>query len=106
MYREGVGLKKMPNGRVLALPGVNEASAIDASLPGLVLYVADAAKATVDVLKLSDSRSRQGLIPDVHILKLSQVGRMQVFNILSLEMAYQACCPIRRILSQRWLLTG
>lgn len=72
MYREGVGLKKMPNGRVLALPGVNEASAIDASLPGLVLYVADAAKATVDVLKLSDSRSRQGLIPDVHILKLSQ----------------------------------
>ncbi|XP_055081616.1 low-density lipoprotein receptor-related protein 2-like [Periophthalmus magnuspinnatus] len=72
MYSEGVGLRKIPNGRVLALPGIGEASSMDVSLPGLTLYVADAVLATVNKLKLSDSRSGQSLLADGQILKLSQ----------------------------------
>ncbi len=60
MRQDGVALKKMPNSRVLALPGVTEASGLDVSIQGLSLYVADAKQGTVDVLKLSSSRSRQG----------------------------------------------
>ncbi|XP_054468644.1 low-density lipoprotein receptor-related protein 2-like [Anoplopoma fimbria] len=70
MRREGVSLKKMPNGRVLALPGVTEASGLDVSIQDLSLYVADAGQQSVDVLKLSSSRSRQGLMPQGQILKL------------------------------------
>ncbi|XP_072311347.1 uncharacterized protein [Eucyclogobius newberryi] len=72
MYSGGVGLKQIPNGQVLALPAVNEASAMDACIPGLTLYVADAVLGTVDKLKLSDSRSKQPLLADGQILKLSQ----------------------------------
>lgn len=70
MRRDGIALKKMPNSRVLALPGVTEASGLDVSIPGLSLYVADAGQGSVDVLKLSSSRSRQGLTPSGQILKL------------------------------------
>ncbi|KAK1884357.1 Low-density lipoprotein receptor-related protein 2 [Dissostichus eleginoides] len=70
MRREGIALKKMPNGRVLALPGVTEASALDVSIQELSLFVADAGQGSVDVLKLSGSTSRQGLIPTGQILKL------------------------------------
>lgn len=70
MHRDGVGLKKMPNSRVLALPGVTEASALDVSLRELSMYVADAAQGSVDVLRLSGSRSRQGLTPVGQILQL------------------------------------
>ncbi len=70
MRQDGVALKKMPNSRVLALPGVTEASGLDVSIQGLSLYVADAKQGTVDVLKLSSSRSRQGLTPSGQILRL------------------------------------
>uniref|UniRef100_A0A672ZF23 Si:dkey-88l16.3 n=1 Tax=Sphaeramia orbicularis TaxID=375764 RepID=A0A672ZF23_9TELE len=71
MHRDGVNLKKMPNSRVLSLPGLTEASALDTSIPGLSLYVADASQGFVDVMKMSSSRSRQGLTPAGHILKLT-----------------------------------
>ncbi|XP_031711305.1 low-density lipoprotein receptor-related protein 2-like [Anarrhichthys ocellatus] len=70
MRRDGVALKKMPNGRALALPGVTEASGLDLSMQDLSLYVADAGQRSVDVLKLSDSRSRQGPTPAGQILQL------------------------------------
>ncbi|XP_068561732.1 low-density lipoprotein receptor-like [Cebidichthys violaceus] len=70
MRRDGVALKKMPRGRALALPGVTEASGLDLSIQDLSLYVADAGQRSVDVLKLSDSMSRQGLTPAGQILKL------------------------------------
>ncbi|KAK7895332.1 hypothetical protein WMY93_020657 [Mugilogobius chulae] len=72
MYSEGVGLKRIPNGRVLSLPGVSEASSMDVSIPGLSLFVADAVRATVDKLRLSDSRSGQPLLADGQILKLAE----------------------------------
>ncbi|XP_044029701.1 low-density lipoprotein receptor-related protein 2-like isoform X2 [Siniperca chuatsi] len=72
MRRDGVALKKMPNSRVLALPGVTEASGLDVSIQELSLYVADAGQGSVDVLKLSSSRSRQGLTPSGQILKLRE----------------------------------
>ncbi|CAK6954680.1 low-density lipoprotein receptor-related protein 2-like isoform X4 [Scomber scombrus] len=70
MRRDGITLKKMPNGRVLALPGVTEASGLDVSIPGLSMYVADGGQGSVDVLNLSGPRSRQGLTPAGQILKL------------------------------------
>ncbi|XP_076020346.1 uncharacterized protein LOC143011376 [Genypterus blacodes] len=70
MRRDGIGLKKMPTSRVLALPGINDASALDLSIEELSLYVADASQGSVEVLKLSGSRSRQGLTPAGQILKL------------------------------------
>ncbi|XP_042251153.1 low-density lipoprotein receptor-related protein 2-like isoform X6 [Thunnus maccoyii] len=70
MRHDGVALKKMPNGRALALPGVTEALGLDVSIPGLSLYVADGGQGSVNVLKLSGSRSRQGLTPAGQILKL------------------------------------
>ncbi|XP_070707105.1 low-density lipoprotein receptor-like [Pempheris klunzingeri] len=68
--RDGVALKKMPVSRVLALPGVTEASGLDVSIPELSVYVADAGQGSVDVLKLGTSRSRQGLTPSGQILNL------------------------------------
>lgn len=70
MRHDGVTLKKMPNSRILALPGVTEASGLDVSVQELSLFVADAGQGSVDVLKLSGSRSRQGLTPSGQILKL------------------------------------
>ncbi|XP_067430642.1 low-density lipoprotein receptor-related protein 2-like isoform X3 [Thunnus thynnus] len=70
MRHDGVALKKMPNGRALALPGVTEALGLDVSIPGLSLYVADGGQGSVNVLKLSGTRSRQGLTPAGQILKL------------------------------------
>ncbi|XP_071323032.1 low-density lipoprotein receptor-related protein 2 isoform X2 [Trachinotus anak] len=70
MHQDGVALKKMPNGRVLVLPGVTEALGIDVSIRELSLYVADAGQGSVDVLKLGSSRSRQELTPSGQILKL------------------------------------
>ncbi|XP_040914320.1 low-density lipoprotein receptor-related protein 2-like [Toxotes jaculatrix] len=70
IHRDGVALKKMPNSRVLALPGVTEALGLDVSIKELSLFVADARQGSVDVLKLSSSRSRQGLTPTGQILKL------------------------------------
>ncbi|XP_034457666.1 prolow-density lipoprotein receptor-related protein 1-like isoform X7 [Hippoglossus hippoglossus] len=72
LQKEGVALKKMPTSRVLPLPGVTEASGLDVSIHEFSLYVADAGQGTVDVLKLSGSRSRQGLTPAGQILKLKE----------------------------------
>ncbi|KAF7648260.1 hypothetical protein LDENG_00159790 [Lucifuga dentata] len=70
MRHDGIALKKMPSSRVVVLPGITEASGLDVSIEGLLLYVADAAQNSVDMLKLSGSRSRQGLTPAGQILKL------------------------------------
>ncbi|XP_077478907.1 uncharacterized protein lrp13b [Stigmatopora argus] len=67
---EGVGLKNIPNSRVLVLPGFSEASHLDLAFQDLSLYVADDKQSTVDVLKLSGPRSRQGPIPAGRIIKL------------------------------------
>ncbi|XP_038589287.1 low-density lipoprotein receptor-related protein 2 isoform X3 [Micropterus salmoides] len=72
MWRDGVALKKMPTSRVLSLPGVTEASALDVSIQELSLYVADAGQGSVDVLQLNGSRSRQELTPSRQILKLRE----------------------------------
>uniref|UniRef100_A0A3Q3F4Z8 Low-density lipoprotein receptor-related protein 1-like n=1 Tax=Labrus bergylta TaxID=56723 RepID=A0A3Q3F4Z8_9LABR len=68
--RDGVALKKMPNGRNLALPGISEASGFDVFLQDLSLYVADAGQGSVDVLTLSSSMSRPELTSSGKILKL------------------------------------
>uniref|UniRef100_A0A667WW69 Low-density lipoprotein receptor-related protein 2-like n=1 Tax=Myripristis murdjan TaxID=586833 RepID=A0A667WW69_9TELE len=68
--RDSVALNKLPTNRVLALPGITEASALDAAIQGLSLYVADAGQGTVDLLKLSSTRSRQRLTHAENILKL------------------------------------
>lgn len=70
MHRDGVALKRMPNGRDLALPGVTKALGLDVSIRELSLYVADAGKGSVDVLTLSKPGSGQGLTPSGQILKL------------------------------------
>lgn len=70
MSQDGVGLKRMPNVGGLALPGVTEASTLDASIQELSMYVADAAQGSVDVLGLSGSRSRQRLTPVGKVLQL------------------------------------
>uniref|UniRef100_A0A3Q3JL43 EGF-like domain-containing protein n=1 Tax=Monopterus albus TaxID=43700 RepID=A0A3Q3JL43_MONAL len=70
MHEDGVALKKMPINRALALPGVTEATALDVSIQELYLYVADAGQGSVNVLKLGNPRSRQGLTPVGKILQL------------------------------------
>ncbi|CAJ1071213.1 low-density lipoprotein receptor-related protein 2-like isoform X1 [Xyrichtys novacula] len=70
MRRDGVALKKMPNGRDLSLSGIHQATGIDVSIGELSLYVADAGQGFVDVLKLSSSRSSQELTPSGQILTL------------------------------------
>ncbi|KAM6984683.1 vitellogenin receptor [Aplochiton taeniatus] len=64
--RKGVGLKQWPEHRVLALPGVAEASGLDAAIQEKALYVADAGQSSVGLLKLTG----QGLSPAGRVLKL------------------------------------
>lgn len=92
MWRDGVALKKMPTSRVLSLPGVTEASALDVSIQELSLYVADAGQGSVDVLQLNGSRSRQELTPSRQILKL-RVGinkREMATSLILAKMAFKA----------------
>ncbi|XP_074547091.1 uncharacterized protein LOC141805798 [Halichoeres trimaculatus] len=70
MHRDGIALKRMPNGRDLSLSGIREATNLDVSIQELSLYVADAGRESVDVLKLSSSRSSQELTSSGQILKL------------------------------------
>ncbi|XP_017266049.2 low-density lipoprotein receptor-related protein 2 isoform X2 [Kryptolebias marmoratus] len=70
MHRDGIALKKMPNGRDFALPGITEALGLDFSVSQLLLYVAHSKHGSVDVLKLSSSRSRPKLVLAGQILKL------------------------------------
>lgn len=69
--REGVALKKMPSHRALQLPGVKEASLLDVSIQNFAIYVADAGRGTVNALRVAGSRSRQDLVPDRQVLKLT-----------------------------------
>ncbi|KAM9793487.1 uncharacterized protein ACBT44_017953 isoform 4-T4 [Syngnathus typhle] len=61
LRQDGVGLKSMPNSRVLLIPGVVEATGLDLAFQALSLFVADGKKGTVDMLNLSGPRSRQAL---------------------------------------------
>nr|XP_049594845.1 low-density lipoprotein receptor-related protein 2 isoform X5 [Syngnathus scovelli]XP_049594846.1 low-density lipoprotein receptor-related protein 2 isoform X6 [Syngnathus scovelli] len=61
LRQDGVGLKSMPNSRVLLIPGVVEATGLDLALQALALFVADGKQGTVDMLNLSGPRSRQAL---------------------------------------------
>uniref|UniRef100_A0A3Q3APP2 Si:dkey-88l16.3 n=1 Tax=Kryptolebias marmoratus TaxID=37003 RepID=A0A3Q3APP2_KRYMA len=56
MHRDGIALKKMPNGRDFALPGITEALGLDFSVSQLLLYVAHSKHGSVDVLKLKDTK--------------------------------------------------
>lgn len=66
-----MALKKMPAHRALQLPGITEASLHDVSIQNFAIYVADAGHGTVDVLRAVGSRSRQDLVPDGQVLKLT-----------------------------------
>ncbi|CAL8280063.1 unnamed protein product [Merluccius merluccius] len=69
--QNGVSLKKPPSGhRVLDIPGVSRASALDADIPTLSVYLADSGRGSLELLKLSTSRSKQALTPAATILRL------------------------------------
>ncbi|XP_070408848.1 prolow-density lipoprotein receptor-related protein 1 isoform X2 [Nothobranchius furzeri] len=70
MRRDGSALKKMPNGRDFALPGVKEALALDLFIPQLLLFVAYSNHGSVDVMRLSSSKSNPKLVAAEPILKL------------------------------------
>ncbi|XP_019713477.1 low-density lipoprotein receptor-related protein 2 isoform X3 [Hippocampus comes] len=70
LRHDGVGLKNMPNSRVLVVPGVVEASGLDLALQPMSLFVADAKQGTVDVLNLSGPRSRQALTVTGQVMQL------------------------------------
>ncbi|XP_067106350.1 low-density lipoprotein receptor-related protein 1B [Osmerus mordax] len=57
--RGGLGLKQWPDHRVLPMPGVNEASALDVSLRERGVYLADSAQGSVVLMALS----KAGLAP-------------------------------------------
>lgn len=85
--REGVALKKMPSHRALQLPGLKEASLLDVSIQNFGVYVADAARGTVDVLRVVGSRSRQDLVLDGQVLKLTVGLRVEVemYSVIQAE---------------------
>uniref|UniRef100_A0A8C6LCL6 Si:dkey-88l16.3 n=1 Tax=Nothobranchius furzeri TaxID=105023 RepID=A0A8C6LCL6_NOTFU len=72
MRRDGSALKKMPNGRDFALPGVKEALALDLFIPQLLLFVAYSNHGSVDVMRLSSSKSNPKLVAAEPILKLEK----------------------------------
>ncbi|XP_061603255.1 low-density lipoprotein receptor-related protein 2 isoform X2 [Phyllopteryx taeniolatus] len=76
LRHDGVGLKNMPNSRVLVIPGVVEASGLDLAFQALSLYVADGGQGTVDVLNLSGPTSRQGLTPAGRVMQLKDESVM------------------------------
>lgn len=70
MSRDGIALKKMPNGRAFALPGIKNAVGLDFSISELLLYVANSKPGSVDVLRLSRSKSSPKLVLAGQIVKL------------------------------------
>ncbi|XP_037547982.1 very low-density lipoprotein receptor-like [Nematolebias whitei] len=72
MSRDGIALKKMPNGRAFALPGIKGAVSLDFSISELLLYVANSKPGSVDVLRLSRSRSSPKLVLAGKIVKLQE----------------------------------
>lgn len=68
---------------MLSLPGVSEAAVLDVSIRELSLFVADAGRGSLDVLKLSGPRSKQSLTPAGRILKLEVGSRLKLkFSIV------------------------
>ncbi|XP_061656895.1 low-density lipoprotein receptor-related protein 2 isoform X2 [Syngnathoides biaculeatus] len=76
LSHDGVGLKNLPNSRVLVIPGAVEASGLDLALQALSLYVADGGQGTVDVLNLSGPMSRQGLTAAGRVIQLKDESVM------------------------------
>uniref|UniRef100_A0A087XJC0 Si:dkey-88l16.3 n=1 Tax=Poecilia formosa TaxID=48698 RepID=A0A087XJC0_POEFO len=70
MRRFGIALKKMPNGRDFNLPGVPEAMSLDINFVELSVFVTYLRHGSVDVLKLSNSRSKPELVLAGQIVKL------------------------------------
>ncbi|MED6263823.1 hypothetical protein CHARACLAT_008544, partial [Characodon lateralis] len=70
MRRDGIALKKMPNGRDFDLPGVTDAMSLDLSMAESSVFVAYLRHGSVDVLKFSNSRSKPDLVPAGQILNL------------------------------------
>lgn len=70
MRHDGIGLKKMPNGRDFDLPGVTDVMSVDLSIPELSVFVAYLRLGSVDVLKFSNSRSKPELVLAGPILKI------------------------------------
>ncbi|XP_015240098.1 PREDICTED: low-density lipoprotein receptor-related protein 1B-like [Cyprinodon variegatus] len=70
MRRDGIALKKMPNGRDFNLPGPAEALNLDVSIPDLSVFVSYLRHGSVDVLKFSNSKSKPELLLAGQILKL------------------------------------
>ncbi|XP_016532550.1 low-density lipoprotein receptor-related protein 2 isoform X4 [Poecilia formosa] len=72
MRRFGIALKKMPNGRDFNLPGVPEAMSLDINFVELSVFVTYLRHGSVDVLKLSNSRSKPELVLAGQIVKLQK----------------------------------
>lgn len=74
----------MPTHRALQLPGLTEALLLDVSIKKFGVYVADAARGSVDVLRVVSSRSRQDLVLEGQVLKL-KVGlrvKAQMYDMI------------------------
>ncbi|MEQ2168910.1 hypothetical protein GOODEAATRI_019522, partial [Goodea atripinnis] len=74
MRRDGIALKKMPNGRDFDLPGVTDAMSLDLSMAESSVFVAYLRHGSVDVLKFGNSRSKPDLVPAGQILNLQGVA--------------------------------
>ncbi|XP_028318085.1 low-density lipoprotein receptor-related protein 2 isoform X3 [Gouania willdenowi] len=70
LRKAGVSLKKMPSSRALSLPRSSEALVLDVSMRDLSVFVAYSGQRSVDVLRMSSSRSRQGLTLQGQMLQL------------------------------------
>lgn len=70
MSRDGIAMKKIPNGRDFALPGIVSALGLDFLFSKLHLYVAAAKPGSVNVLSLSNSRSNPKLVLSGQVVKL------------------------------------
>jgi len=69
--QDGVSLKQLPRShRVLGIPGVRRASMLDADIPSLSIYLADVGRGSLELLKLSTSRTKTTLTPAGTILRL------------------------------------
>lgn len=86
MRRDGIALKKMPNGRDFNLPGPAEALSLDVSIPDLSVFVSYLRHGSVDVLKFSNSKSKPELLLAGQILKLQVCFNFFFFFFLANKM--------------------
>ena len=69
--QNGVSLKKLPAiHRVVSIPAVSRASALDADIHERSVYLADGGHGSLELLKLSASKTKQALTPAGNILTL------------------------------------